>query len=387
MKIKAVCEVTKLTDRTIRYYIEEELISPKFTENYMGRRTFDFTEQDVKAIQDIAVLRKYGFSINEIKEMIIDPWKIPKITKDLETRKRENVNEETELLEKLNQAIHTENYSITDLAEFLSKPVEEKIVPEEKISIAKIIKRYIKISIRAIIVLLPIIASAIGAFFAITKYIHITVQWVNVVLALLLLIPSIILITIPQKASFKKVLLILCIVLPIPCFINAICTTASYSATTDIKDYREIDPTCYANTSTAFHQLFPKNADYFKYVENDLIINNTNYYYYYKGYWDDDYDIFVEWPLKQDELNIEVSRVETTFKDNENLIKIKKGNWTCIMIIENNGLAQPFESVHGRYEYYVFAYNEETLKVRYIASQSMENDLGEKQPYYLSLEW
>ena len=39
MKIKAVCEATGLTDRTVRYYIEEELISPVYTENYLGRKT------------------------------------------------------------------------------------------------------------------------------------------------------------------------------------------------------------------------------------------------------------------------------------------------------------------------------------------------------------
>ena len=30
MKIKSVCEQTGLTDRAIRYYIEEKLISPSF---------------------------------------------------------------------------------------------------------------------------------------------------------------------------------------------------------------------------------------------------------------------------------------------------------------------------------------------------------------------
>lgn len=34
MKIKAVCEATGLTDRTVRYYIEEGLIAPFYTENY-----------------------------------------------------------------------------------------------------------------------------------------------------------------------------------------------------------------------------------------------------------------------------------------------------------------------------------------------------------------
>ena len=36
MKIKEVCEKTGLTDRAVRFYIENELIHPDYTENYTG---------------------------------------------------------------------------------------------------------------------------------------------------------------------------------------------------------------------------------------------------------------------------------------------------------------------------------------------------------------
>ena len=43
MKIKAVCEQTGLTDRTIRYYIEEGLISPIFIQRTTSaERTLTF---------------------------------------------------------------------------------------------------------------------------------------------------------------------------------------------------------------------------------------------------------------------------------------------------------------------------------------------------------
>ena len=48
MKIKAVCELTGLTDRTIRYYIEEKLISPLYTENYLGRKPIAFPKKTLK---------------------------------------------------------------------------------------------------------------------------------------------------------------------------------------------------------------------------------------------------------------------------------------------------------------------------------------------------
>ena len=72
MKIKTVSEITGLTSRAIRVYIDEQLIAPKFTENYLGRRAFDFSEQDVAALQSIATLRKYGFSIDEIRNILLD---------------------------------------------------------------------------------------------------------------------------------------------------------------------------------------------------------------------------------------------------------------------------------------------------------------------------
>ena len=72
MKIKTVCELTGLTARTIRVYIDEQLIAPKFTENYLGRRSFEFSQEDIVSLQNIATLRKYGFSIDEIRNILLD---------------------------------------------------------------------------------------------------------------------------------------------------------------------------------------------------------------------------------------------------------------------------------------------------------------------------
>ena len=101
MKIKTVCELTELTDRTIRYYIEEKLISPPYTENYLGRKSFNFSKSDIQQLQDIAILRKFGFSIAEIKEMLSAPSQIIPIVKDLQQRKQNTINEENSLLQAL----------------------------------------------------------------------------------------------------------------------------------------------------------------------------------------------------------------------------------------------------------------------------------------------
>ena len=69
MKIKQACEITGLTDKTIRFYIDNELITPDCTENYLGRRSFTFSEENLRELDDIAILRKAGFSVAQIKEI------------------------------------------------------------------------------------------------------------------------------------------------------------------------------------------------------------------------------------------------------------------------------------------------------------------------------
>ncbi len=67
MRIKEVCQKTRLTDKAVRTYINEGLINPSFEENYMGRRTFNFKDEDIEQLKKIVILRKYNFSLKEIK--------------------------------------------------------------------------------------------------------------------------------------------------------------------------------------------------------------------------------------------------------------------------------------------------------------------------------
>ena len=86
MKIKNVCECTGLTDRTIRYYIEENLISPEYTQSYNGRRTFEFSSEDVELLKQISVLRTFNFTIEEICAIKNDPHQTPKVILGVRTR-------------------------------------------------------------------------------------------------------------------------------------------------------------------------------------------------------------------------------------------------------------------------------------------------------------
>ena len=95
MKIKEVCEKTKLTSRTVRLYIEEKLISPKYNENYLGRKAYSFSDEDVKKLLDIATLRKFGFSIIEIRQIIESKENSILIIKAICDRKAKTIQNET----------------------------------------------------------------------------------------------------------------------------------------------------------------------------------------------------------------------------------------------------------------------------------------------------
>lgn len=79
MKIKEVCEKTGLTDRAIRHYIRSGLVFPKYNENYTGRKNFNFCDSDVERLKQIAVLRKYDLSLDNIKTILDDESRLPEI--------------------------------------------------------------------------------------------------------------------------------------------------------------------------------------------------------------------------------------------------------------------------------------------------------------------
>ena len=102
MKIKEVCERTGLTDRAVRHYIEEKLIAPEYSENYLGRKTFYFTEADVRTLLDIAVLRRIGFSVPDIRAIENDPNSSTARIDALRKQKQNMISTEQACLDALN---------------------------------------------------------------------------------------------------------------------------------------------------------------------------------------------------------------------------------------------------------------------------------------------
>ena len=131
MKIKDVITETGLTDRAIRLYIENGLVSPSCSENYAGRKNIDFTQDDVETLKNIATLRKAGFSIAQIKELFSDITKAPDIVSNMIGELSEKVKSDSETVERLKLVLEKEKIDVTTICNALNNFTADKSVPAE----------------------------------------------------------------------------------------------------------------------------------------------------------------------------------------------------------------------------------------------------------------
>ena len=66
MNTKTVCEKLSVTPKMLRVYEEHGLIKPKRLENNYR----DYSVENLVQIETIAILRRLGFSVNEIKSIL-----------------------------------------------------------------------------------------------------------------------------------------------------------------------------------------------------------------------------------------------------------------------------------------------------------------------------
>ncbi|MBR6513713.1 MAG: MerR family transcriptional regulator [Clostridia bacterium] len=392
MKIKSVCQATELTDRTVRYYIEEGLISPSYTENYLGRKSYDFSEEDISRLKEIALLRKFDFTVEEIKSLIHQTRSAACIIEDIRERTKAAVKDKEKILSALSHISCDRDYTISRLAQELGRTSTALPANEEKIkrNIPKTIFRAFITAVRAIIVWLPIVIVLLMLVLKGSSYYYPKIEVKALIFTLISLLPSFaVLILSRTKLKAKRmitvILLILCI-LCIPC--NFLCSvfTFTQSVTADIRNYRSFDAHCLANRDKEFQELFPTRPHYFENVQQpdgsyETVYLDARYYYRYLRVMDYTYDIYAQWPLPADEYEKEVSRVKALYEGYEH-ITVKKGGYTCMVVYDGD---EPFEEASDNYYYLIFAYNDQSKTVRYICCSSFEN--GADQPYYLKLDW
>ena len=124
LRIKEVCKKTGLTDKAVRLYINNELIYPDFQEGYNGRKNYNFSEDDVSLLKKIALLRRYNFSIQTIKEMLDDNNCIPEVLENHLFNTKQTLAESSMVLTNLYNAQNNSVSNLDELCDVLSQNLE-----------------------------------------------------------------------------------------------------------------------------------------------------------------------------------------------------------------------------------------------------------------------
>jgi len=407
MKIKAVCEATSLTDRTVRYYIDEGLLFPDYAENYLGRKTFDFSQADIDRLKEISVLRRFGFSISEIREMIQHPEQIIPISEQLCLRKQNTIDEEQQLLQTLTRLNPDFPYTVSKLAECLSEPIGSRAAPVEDNHwrFDYFFEDVFALLGGFILIWLPVVLSVCALINKFRMFHYPAFSPCAVTLALLSLLPSLSLLVLPRihlaakpKDILRRVLQVLCVfsLLLSPALTSCI---ISHSETTDFRNYREFDAACLVNRNDVFHALFPRWVDYFDEVtypdglHETVYFEDAQYYYHYSIPWETKYDVYVQAPLKKEAFDTEVTRAVAVLEEYAQLqnrytkyLVMDQGAYRCHILYSSGTVPfEPRDEFNGAYDYCIFAYDQEKLLVRYLCCYSQEG-CGDI-PYYTELEW
>ncbi len=407
MKIKAVCEKTGLSDRAIRFYVEQGLLSPQFTENYLGRRSYSFSEEDVKQLNNIAVLRKFGFTVSEIGQLNENTANSKSIIAGLKERKHAELEENVQTLEAINKLDTDIDYTVAELADKLSKASADKALPAEdkKANPKAWTRRIIGYGLFGIVFALYLAVIVFKLYRLISleyPYVPLKSGMICGSIGLIPMIIFVLLVTVKKSKSIKRYvqLIVLCfcvLVIPFSSFYALL--FPCWSQTDDIRNYKKFDSG--ALTSASFvSSVFPDINESWNLQKTDSLLRGLLKEYKEADYFyrDVDFflticeDVYLEWHLEKFEFDAEVARVydwyETTCKEyskkgyiTDKYITVNKGDYICLLLSKENEFGRTYgDSYWG----YLFAYNPKTLTVRYAYSCGTYWGI---EPYISELEW
>lgn len=130
MTIKEAAKRTGLTEKTIRYYEEQNLIQPSKKE-INGRHFREYGEQDVRELTMIATLRKLRFTVEEIRQMKLQPSGIHVICDEYQRRIEREQKELQDIREILANINISEKGSIDEISSSAEKYMSEVTLPRE----------------------------------------------------------------------------------------------------------------------------------------------------------------------------------------------------------------------------------------------------------------
>ncbi|MBP3328889.1 MAG: MerR family transcriptional regulator [Clostridia bacterium] len=402
MKIKEVIEKTELTDRAIRLYIDEGLVKPNIEESYSGRKNIDFSDDDVKRLNNVALLRKAGFSIADIKSIIENKETAKDIIETFIQQTEQNIIHNTQVVEKLKSISFDEEISLETICNSLSETVKETAVPKEdlkpKASLEAIRKFCLGFGIFGMVVsvcgMVVFIILCKICFIQLDLKQFISVSWPAISTIIVMFALTLAITLLNRKSGLQKkkyktkmitssVLFLILIPLSVCSFYLCILTSLfNYSLTYDIDDYLVLDSWIDEDFGTEIDAVFPdeipqsaiKNPD--RYFDNGIPLT-TKYYYTHTYVLDPDFDLIAEWILPKEEYELAKKEITASVKHTE-----KRGDWVLNYYADTQ---EPEDWDDAHYWFLIFAYNDSTRQVRYIAAYAI--DSFPEGPYYLSLDW
>lgn len=129
LKMKDVCQLTGLTERAVRLYVQEELIRPEIRDGIHNKAYF-FSAEDIERLKDISTLRNAGFSIADIRLMLESPLNISKAVRVREEELEKEIKHLKHIKETLDYLTiqeHTDVAKLVDAIEPRSRYSKEII--------------------------------------------------------------------------------------------------------------------------------------------------------------------------------------------------------------------------------------------------------------------
>lgn len=427
MKIKEVKTKTNLTDKAIRLYVENGLVTPFCSESYNGRKSIEFSEEDVTDLCNIAVLRKAGFSISEIKLLKNGDEDSRKVLEEFMEKTSLRIKNDTAVMEKLEAVAGSEAITIQAICDSLNGVAQEKEMPESdlKLTSGEKFEKYFFTIVAVAELIFLFLAIAYTALICKLNfdYLYPAIKDFNILfiaklfIALFIAVNSISVLFYyhrktlfaQRKKQLKKHTGLFVVSLPL-LFVFGYLTVLSVfspdvcSKTTSPKNYLVIDEYAFGENITSF---FPYEIhDYATYDIRipdllldfpDLYPDSTKYYYKYfrDGFGGNIFtEISAEWKLidkykkyedyygyyeeyKEKYLNMKFARPVT--------VKTK-GDWQCVYYDDFSE-----ENWGSRYLYRIFAYNDKTETLRFIyAERGIRDPIDSAEkilPHYLKLDW
>ncbi|MBQ2828329.1 MAG: MerR family transcriptional regulator [Clostridia bacterium] len=405
MKIKDVMEQTGLTDKAIRLYINNGLAAPSIEENYSGRKSIDFSDADVERLKNIALLRKAGFSIADIKNILDDESKTNEIVNKFIYEKEKDIKRDAETVNMLRGVLYNK-LTFKILCEALSKTTIEKDVPAEDMQITKK-ERLLGTVFKGIGIfnLVVSVLAVVGYMIFIIvdhKYLTLDTGWCLACFVSYggFALVSVLSIWVIRLCKYKSMsinkVIKLCISVVASFVLLVYMSVFSLFAT-----MTDVNECIISETDNSEHYLSfdAININLQGYVEENIqelfpsIIpcyaeEEVYYYRYCDPMNSQQLDVFAEWVLPQPWFDKEVENkllykpelVAERYGMDDVLSTSEIGDWKLMYFAGDEDDMEETDIFFVS----AFAYNEKMNKVRYIISYSWR---GSREPYFRSLEW